>query len=437
MAEVAQQPPGTGRGGRVGVVVHDDQPVVAHAGPAHGRLEVGGRRAAGAARPRPAGRRGPCPGRRRPRRGCDPPSYSSRPGGPPSRQRTSSSVTGRPSAISAGQLGRRDQHAGHGGRRAGCRGRHARTRGHRAGDSIGMSCSAAVSDPCMPIERGLERLGLRGHYRPGAGARGDHVADAGRDGVADRDAGRAEPAFLDGFLARQHPGPLAEHLPPGGEDVLGGTRPGVHVPGPGLAAEQRHAVAQRRPVGVDVDPVVGPDVHHAVVGRHVHDRAVGQARGDLLGELVDVRELVVPGGRGHAVLVPGRVEVAVVGEHQRRARTRRARRRSARRARRASPPAGTRRRAAPPWSGRCSGRRPGDTCTGVTPAAAARSKIVGRGCQATGSMSPRPAQAVEQPLLAGHRDLVAEHPVHRRRQPGAERAQAGDRGGREARGQRP
>ena len=44
VAEVAQQPPGARRGGRVGVVVHHDELPVAHAGPAHSRLEAGGRR---------------------------------------------------------------------------------------------------------------------------------------------------------------------------------------------------------------------------------------------------------------------------------------------------------------------------------------------------------------------------------------------------------
>ncbi len=144
-------------------------------------------------------------------------------------------------------------------------------RGNRAaGASIGTSCSAGVSEPCMPIEGGLERLGLRCDDRPRAGARGDHVADAGGHGVADRALGRAEQAVLDGLLAGHHPGALAEHLPPGREHVVGGTWPGVHVPDPRLAAEQRHAVAQRRALGVGVDPVVRPDVHHAVVGRHVH-----------------------------------------------------------------------------------------------------------------------------------------------------------------------
>jgi len=47
-------------------------------------------------------------------------------------------------------------------------------------------------------------------------------------------------------------------------------------------------------------------------------------------------------------------------------------------------------------------------------------------------IDPRiPAQPVEQPVLAGDDDLVAEDPVLARRLPGADRAEAGDRGGRE------
>ena len=46
-----------------------------------------------------------------------------------------------------------------------------------------------------------------------------------------------------------------------------------------------------------------------------------------------------------------------------------------------------------------------------------------------------PAQPVEQPVLARHGDLVAEHPVPSRRQAGAQGAEAGHRGGREPGGQ--
>ena len=47
-----------------------------------------------------------------------------------------------------------------------------------------------------------------------------------------------------------------------------------------------------------------------------------------------------------------------------------------------------------------------------------------------------PAQPVEQPVLARHGDLIAEHPVAAGGQAGAQGAQAGHGGGRESRGQR-
>ena len=91
---------------------------------------------------------------------------------------------------------------------------------------------------------------------------------------------------------------------------------GVHVPGPWLATEQRHSVAQRGQQ-VHVDPVVGPHVDHAVVGGHVQRGTGGQRRGELLGQLVHVAQVVAPGVGGSPEGVPGPVELAVVDGDQR------------------------------------------------------------------------------------------------------------------------
>ena len=109
-------------------------------------------------------------------------------------------------------------------------------------------------------------------------------------------ADRAEQAVLDGLLAGHDPGAFAETSRQVASTSSAAPGRVYTCLSPRLAAEQRHPVAQRRALGVGVDPVVGPDVHHAVVGRHVQDRPVGSAGGDLLRQPVHVRELVDPGG---------------------------------------------------------------------------------------------------------------------------------------------
>ena len=284
---------------------------------------------------------------------------------------------------------------------------------------------------------GLQPLGLGRDHGRGARTGGHDIADPRRHRLVD-DAGRAEPAVLDRLLAGRHPGVLAEHLSPGREDVGGGAGRGVHVPGARLAAEQRHPVAEHRgrAVSVHVDPVVGPDVDHAMVGGDVQRSPRRQGRGELLHQPVHVRELELPGLGGHPVHMPGRVQVAVVGRHQGgvglgqglgRQRGQRAERVGALELRAAQrgyaqagllvAPGGDVGRAHPGREGPLEDRRPRLPLDRVD--------VLG------------PVQAVQQPAGAGDRDLVAEHPVGGRRQTRAERAQAGHRGGGEPGRQRP
>ena len=88
------------------------------------------------------------------------------------------------------------------------------------------------------------------------------------------------------------------------------------MPGPRLAAEQGQPGPQLR-YRVHVELVLGSDVHHAVIRRHVQAGPGGQRARELLGELVDVRQVVVPGVRGDTEHVPRPVQVAVVHGHVR------------------------------------------------------------------------------------------------------------------------
>ena len=129
--------------------------------------------------------------------------------------------------------------------------------------------------------------------------------------------GPNQPSAIACSLA-DHPGPVAEHPAPGGEHVTGRARLAVQVPGPW----PRRRAAPRRPAApasasTSIRSACG-DVDHSVIGGDVQHRAVRQGRGELLGELVDVGELVEPGVGGAAEHVPGRVEVAVVDHRERR-----------------------------------------------------------------------------------------------------------------------
>src|SRR5262252_1321645 len=66
------------------------------------------------------------------------------------------------------------------------------------------------------------------------------------------------------------------------------------APGPRLAAEQCHPLAQLRQ-RIKVDPLARRHVGHPVIRRHVQYGAVRQRPRELFGKLVDMRELVLPG----------------------------------------------------------------------------------------------------------------------------------------------
>jgi hypothetical protein len=274
-------------------------------------------------------------------------------------------------------------------------------------------------------QAGLPRLLGRGHHGEVARGGGHDIADP----VGHARVHGTEPSFLDGLVPGQDPGALAEHLAPGGQDVPRGAGPHVEVPGPRLAAEQGQPGAQfgRR---VHVEPVLGTDIHHAVVGRHVQGSPGRQGVREVFGQLVDVRQLVIPGVGPDPERVPGAVEVAVVHGHERAPVLRDGRR--GLRGERAHAVGGPELRAAQ------RGNRQALTAEGA-PGHVNRGDARGRGALVErrqrlplARIHPRiPAQAVEQPILAGDEDLVAEHPVLARGGARPDRGQAGDRRGRE------
>ena len=295
----------------------------------------------------------------------------------------------------------------------------------------------------MAGEEGLGRVDLALDDADGAVGGGDDVADAGTGVVGDLGA---EPAGGDGLLPGDDPHGMAEQAPPGGQDVAGGAPLGVDMPGPGLAGQEADPGGQLRLVG-QVDPLGGAEVDHAVVAGDEQGGVAGQALGDLVDQPVDVGQLQAPGlGPGPAD-VPGAVQVGMVEVDQA----------APAPAETAQGPGGLVAEGvgapvvAPAQGG------PGEAGGGVLarPDQGDLDPVGGRGLEGgrlgLGPLGhdpvaqvPRaaeavrgPAQAVERPVHPGQGDGVADQAVAARREPGADRGQAGRRGRREPGGHRP
>ena len=211
--------------------------------------------------------------------------------------------------------------------------------------------------------------------------------------------------------------------------IGGGTGPRVKMSGPRLAAEQRQPGPELRHL-IHVEPVVRADVHHAVVSRHVQAGLRGQPARELLGQLVHVGQLVVPGIGADPEHMPGTVQVAVVDRHQRT--------RVLREGGRALRGQGTHAVGRPEF--RAAQRRDRQASSAERAPGHMDGRDAGRGGPfidrgqrlPLARIDPRvPAQRVEQQIRARHPDLVAEHPVLARRAPGTQRGEARGRRGRE------
>jgi hypothetical protein len=82
----------------------------------------------------------------------------------------------------------------------------------------------------------------------------------------------------------------------------------------GLAAERSHAGLQ---FGLPIEVDGRIDLHHAVVGGNDHGRAGWQPLGDQPDHQIDLGEFERPRLRIRAANVPGHIQVAVVGVHER------------------------------------------------------------------------------------------------------------------------
>ena len=143
-------------------------------------------------------------------------------------------------------------------------------------------------------QRGLARLRLRGHdgERPGRG--GDHVAD---------------PAASRGSTGPNQPSAIASSLEttqarwPSTSRQAASTStaaPGTVYTCLARGSPPSSATPSRSPGTVSASTRSSArHVHHAVIGRHVQRGVPRQRARQLLGQLVDVPELVPPGIRGH------------------------------------------------------------------------------------------------------------------------------------------
>ena len=249
---------------------------------------------------------------------------------------------------------------------------------------------------------------------------------------ATRGLDRAEPAFGDGLArAGTTQARLAQHLPPGREHVGRGAGLGVDVPGPRLAAEQRDPVPQlggprptstRSPAATSIMPWSPVTYSGAPAGS-----AAASCSASLSTCVSWSHQASEPQPRG----VPGAVQVAVVDGRPARGRPPAARPPPAAPALPACPPAGTRRRASRPGQRRYRRRpagRPGSADPG------GRGPLEDGGARlpaAAGPLRSSQRSPLSSRPVAGHGDLVAEHAVRAGRPAGAQRGQAGHRGGRE------
>ena len=188
-----------------------------------------------------------------------------------------------------------------------------RARSQRISRSSGTSWSAEVSEPCMPISEDSRRSALLAMIANGpAGAATTSPIRPASAGFT----GPNQPA-ADRLVPRQHPGPVADDLGPGGQHVRRRRRAGRTRAWPG--ARRRACATPSRSSGSASTSIRSSRRHvdHAVVGGHVQRGARGQRRGELLGQLVDVAEVEAPGvGRGPEG-VPGAVELPVIDGDQR------------------------------------------------------------------------------------------------------------------------
>ena len=156
---------------------------------------------------------------------------------------------------------------------------------------------------------------------PAAARQRDDVADPGGHRVVHG----AEDAAGDRLVAAGHPGPVAEHLPPRGQDVGRRAGLGVHVAGPRLAGEHPDAVGQ---AGLARRGRAGSrSGTSSIPWSAVTSRAASSGRPSTSCSTIrsTSAELGPPAGRVDAAHVPGEVELGDVAVDQGRAAPRPAR----------------------------------------------------------------------------------------------------------------
>ena len=218
-----------------------------------------------------------------------------------------------------------------------CGRRRARPRAATSGTSI----SAAVSEPCAPMQ--LRLVGRSGRRTPTAVARREHdVADAAGTSPGTRVG--TEPALVEQLLARGTPTRRRRASCSRRREQLGrGARAARAGSGTGRRPRTSSTSASSAP---SATPAVGPDLHLAVVGGDQQRDVVGQRVEQRADERVG-RPRARPGRTRvvEAVRVRDLVDPRVVRVDERRARRRRAPRTCSTSDRRWSASRGTRRRA--------------------------------------------------------------------------------------------
>jgi hypothetical protein len=120
-----------------------------------------------------------------------------------------------------------------------------------------------------------------------------------------------EPSRRDSLVPAQNPRSVAQHPLPDVKYVVDSARSGVDMSSAGLSPQHSGPLRQQRLL-VEVDTIIRPDCHHAVVGRDHEHRLRGKPVSDPGYELIHVRQLVALWIAAGSVDVAENIEITVV-----------------------------------------------------------------------------------------------------------------------------